>query len=252
MAQYSDYINSFYIFNILLCLVYPIIRNYGQTFMLDLSDSWGFRRETQIITSIVIILILRYVKSYSIFRKYLHEVFFYSKCGISFMTLFIDYKLCCWYIFSCLIVWILFKPPHYKGASNLQYIPNEEIFNEVVLSPGKKGKDNAWFVVFYSTYSHDCIYTEELFAEMSLKYKTQTLNFGKVDVDANESIANKFKIKTSGFKINLPYIIMFINGKEEERYPGNDKDGKPLQVRYYREKEIARIFDLEEVYNRTK
>lgn len=252
MSQLSYYINSFHLFNILLCLVYPIIRNYGQTLMLNVTDTWGFKRETQIITSIIIILILRYVKSYSSFKKYIHEVFFYFKCGIIILTLFIDYKLCCWYVFSCLIVWVLFKPPQYTGPSNVQYIPNEVAFNEIVLSPGKKGKDNAWFIVFYSFYSNDCIYTEELFALMSMKYTTQSLHFGKVDVDANQSLANKYWIKTSGFKINLPYVIMFINGKEDERYPGNDKEGKPLQVRYYREKEIARIFNLNEIYNATK
>ena len=48
--------------------------------------------------------------------------------------------------------------------------------------------------MFYSNYSDDCIYTEELFSKISLKYKTKVLNFAKIDVDLNENLCSKYKI----------------------------------------------------------
>ena len=56
------------------------------------------------------------------------------------------------------------------------YIPNEEIFNRIVINNEYKRKDNIWFIIFYSNYSDDCLYTEELFTQISLKYFTISFN----------------------------------------------------------------------------
>ena len=37
-----EYLSLFYIFNFLLIAIYPLIRNYGHTFMLNIRDTWGF------------------------------------------------------------------------------------------------------------------------------------------------------------------------------------------------------------------
>ena len=83
-----EYLNFFYIFNLLLLAIYPIIRNYGQTFMLNIRDTWGFKRESQIITGILTIILLRFVKYFSSWKKFIHEVFFYCKVVI-------HYSICC-------------------------------------------------------------------------------------------------------------------------------------------------------------
>ena len=46
----------------------------------------------------------------------------------------------------------------------------------------------------------------------------------------------------------LPVIILFKNGEIEQTYPGNNEKGQPYQSKYYREKEIIKIFDLESIY----
>ena len=246
-----EYLNFFYIFNLLLLAIYPIIRNYGQTFMLNIRDTWGFKRESQIITGILTIILLRFVKYFSSWKKFIHEVFFYCKVGIFLLTLFIDYKMSLWYLFACIVVWLLFKPPRYKGQTNVLYIPNEEIFTRVIINNEYKRKDNIWFVIFYSNYSDDCLYTEELFAQISLKYCTKSLNFAKIDIDVNEELGKKYGVNTHRYQNIIPYIILFVNGKDTERFPGTDKHGNPLRVKYYREQEIVRIFNLEELKRKT-
>jgi hypothetical protein len=60
----------------------------------------------------------------------------------------------------------------------------------------------------------------------------------------------KFGLNMDSISISLPLIILFRNGEEAFRYPANDKNGRPIPVRHYKEKEIIRIFNLETIYNR--
>ena len=232
MSSKWEYFTPFYIFNIILIILYPFIRNYGNTFMLNYKDSWGFKRENSILTFILTIL-----------------------------TLIIDYKLSLWYMFLCITVWLLFKPPRYNGPSNIVYIQNEQLFNQIVMtdkninvrqSKFKDNIQNIWFCIFYSNYSDDCLYTEEIFAKLSLKYLTKSLNFAKIDVDLNENLCKKLKINITGMKISLPYIILFVNGEEKERFPGTDNKGNLLRAKFYREKELVKIFELDDIYEKTK
>jgi thioredoxin-like negative regulator of GroEL len=101
-------------------------------------------------------------------------------------------------------------------------------------------------MIFYSNYSYDCLYTEEFFAELSIKYYGKNLTFGKMNVDLNESLMSKLMIDLH-YNVTLPYMIMFKNGKEIERLPGYDSKGKPRRMKYYREKDIVDIFQLKSI-----
>ena len=74
------------------------------------------------------------------------------------------------------------------------------------------------------------------------------LNFAKVDIDIIPSLCEEYKIVSTGFTSQLPVIIMFKNGEVDEMYPGKDPKGRPYQSRYYREKELTKYFDLENIY----
>jgi hypothetical protein len=81
-----------------------------------------------------------------------------------------------------------------------------------------------------------------------LKYTTSNLGFVKVDVDNLPSLCSEYKIVTSGFQSQLPVIVMFKNGQVLYTYPGQDSKGRPHQSKYYREKELTKFFDLENIY----
>lgn len=63
------------------------------------------------------------------------------------------------------MIWILFKPPFYKGKTEVIEIANEAEFKEKVLSKTKplKNLDNTWFVIFHSNLSDECIYVIYIF-----------------------------------------------------------------------------------------
>lgn len=254
----KNYFSAYYIFNSLLVLIYPILRNSGNKYMLKKKDNWGYQREDSILTILVTIILLRYIRYFSNWNKFICEIFFYSKISISILLLLISRKIAIWYLLACLIIWLLIKFPRYDGPSNFIYIPNEEAFNSILNNLEHKSNekehkkqsnnntDNYLFMIFYSNYSYDCLYTEEFFAELSIKYYGKNLTFGKMNVDLNESLMSKLMIDLH-YNVTLPYMIMFKNGKEIERLPGYDSKGKPRRMKYYREKDIVDIFQLKSI-----
>lgn len=248
----NDYLSPFYFVNLVLCLIYPILRNYGSIINLDIKDTWGFKRENQIVVGAVTIIILRFVRYFSNWKKFIHEFFFYTKLCISILILLINVKIFCWYTFFCIITWLLFKPPRYKGKSNLFPFLSDELFKRIVILNEtisgwqvKKPENKFWIIVFYSNFSDDCLYMEELFSKLSLKYSSDAVSFGKVDIDNCPSLASLYGISSGPFICNLPQIIMFQNGREVMNYPPKDKKGRFTKQKCFREKDIVRLFGLD-------
>jgi hypothetical protein len=160
-SEISHYANPHYIFNFLICLVYPILRNFGlKTQSLKSEDSWGFQREYSILTGIGTLIILRFLRYFTNLKKYINEIFFYLKLGNGLCFFFVDFRLACWYMFVCFILWILFRPPRYTGPTNFININSEEMFNERVVKKNMniKSHDNFIFCLFTSNYSDNYIY----------------------------------------------------------------------------------------------
>ena len=77
--------SAYFIFNYLLIIIYPILRNSGNKYMLKRKDNWGYQREDSIFTILVTIILLRYIRYFSNWDKFLCEIFFYSKFAISIL-----------------------------------------------------------------------------------------------------------------------------------------------------------------------
>jgi hypothetical protein len=99
------YLNQYYIFNTLICFVYPVLRIYGiKTDNLQLSDSWGYQKESHIITGIGTLIILKFMRHYSGFKKFLNDIYFFTKTGTLFLLIFIKPVFACWYLFGCISI----------------------------------------------------------------------------------------------------------------------------------------------------
>ncbi len=72
-----------------------------------------------------------------------------------------------------------------------------------------------------------------------------------MNVDLNENFVENIGINLHK-NVNLPYMIMFKNGKEIERLPGYDNKGKPKKMKYYREKEIVEFFGFKDIIGKNK
>ena len=51
--------SAYFIFNYLLIIIYPILRNSGNKYMLKRKDNWGYQREDSIFTILVTIIFFK-------------------------------------------------------------------------------------------------------------------------------------------------------------------------------------------------
>lgn len=97
------YRHPYYLCNLLLCLIYPITRYFGiSSSYLNIRDSFGFQKETQIVTGILVMVVIRYIRYYSNLKQFMAEALFYFKIGTILILFFINFRLFAWYGFLCI------------------------------------------------------------------------------------------------------------------------------------------------------
>lgn len=94
-------------------------------------------------------------------------------------------------------------------AGNNDRVP--EITNREFESFTKKG---VVLVDFFAEWCMPCVMMVPVLDELSEKFKGK-VKIGKVDVDDNEKLSQKFNISS------IPNMILFKNGKEAERFVGS-------------------------------
>lgn len=153
------YIHPYFIFNLILCLIYPTLKILGlNSHYLRAKDSWGYEREYSLITGIGTLIVIRFLRYFTNYKKLINEILFYVKLGSAACMYFVDYRLAVWYSFGCIVVFILFRPPQYDGPSKIEIIPTEENLSEVINRKDVKGIDNYTFAIFYSNLCENCIF----------------------------------------------------------------------------------------------
>lgn len=231
-------IHKYFIFNYILCLIYPISKLFSNTITSE--------RETHIITSFFIIILLRYLRYYTSLQMFIYDSVFYIKIASLLLFLFINLKYAIWYASLIIIFHIISDLPKYTGKSKIIHIQSHEEYKRFILNPPSK-KTFYSFAVFHSPISTKSIFTEEIWAWFSLKYSSLRFSFYYIDVDVHSSIAKENKILGSSFSVELPVAVLFKNGEEVKRYPPKDKNGNSLQVKYYSKTELMRYFEFERI-----
>ncbi len=101
MSEYFKH--PYYLCNYLLCLIYPVIRYLGiSSNHLNMKDSLGYQKETQIITGVLVLIIVRYIRYFSNFKQFLAEAIFFIKAGSIITFFLINFRLFAWYGFFCI------------------------------------------------------------------------------------------------------------------------------------------------------
>ncbi|KAG0055625.1 Thioredoxin- transmembrane protein 2 [Gryganskiella cystojenkinii] len=79
-----------------------------------------------------------------------------------------------------------------------------------------------WIIAFTTTWSSPCRHFEAVLARCSIKNKSKTVHFAKIDMDTVEEgdqIADRFKINLSATTLDLPTLILFKDGKPLKQLP---------------------------------
>lgn len=74
-------------------------------------------------------------------------------------------------------------------------------------------KEKLVLVDFYADWCMPCVMMEPVMEELSRKFKGK-IKFGRVNVDDNKELAQKFRI------MSIPNFILFKNGELKERFTG--------------------------------
>lgn len=237
----SWYIKPYYLLNYCLCMVFPLFRLYADP--KNQSD-----KENHIIASFTTIIILRYLRYYTTFQMFIYDTIYYLKFANLAIFFFINYKYALWYAIVTIILQILTEIPKYTGPTKILPIVSLYEFNTYVINNPSK-KLNYSLVLFKSPLSTKCIFTDELWAKLSIKYCVNGFIFYSVNVDNLNDVCVSQGIKVDGLSVELPILVLYKDGVELKRFPTKDKKGNTHQARFYSTKELISYFEMERIYS---
>ncbi|CAH0479887.1 unnamed protein product [Peronospora belbahrii] len=174
--------------------------------------------------------------------------FFYSKLAVLASLYYLDITLFGWYAIVCLVLFAAVGQPKYEGPSKIIEL-NPAMMEKLMKKSSNsrnKGPSNSWLVFFYADWSDSCVEHEPMLAEISLRYSSSLLQFGKIDVNKWSDLAVENRISVSTSSLQLPTLILFQDGEEVMRLPPIDEKGKVARTILDRAGLIAG-FKLEEL-----
>ncbi|KAL4431224.1 hypothetical protein ABPG75_006480 [Micractinium tetrahymenae] len=174
---------------------------------------------------------------------WLSDVLTYGKSAVLLLVWFMDYRLCIYYALLAAVFYLLFPQPIFKGPAAIEQFTPASFKALVEDAPDPEA---TWLVEFYAPWSPPCIHLEPVFAELSLKYTTARLRFGKVDAARWPQLAAAHRVQVYGALPHLPTFVEFKGGKEVGRIPHLFEDGTISSIKVRRQ-DIITAFGLEEV-----
>ena len=247
MANIKFFLRPYYIANTSVLLLYLLIRLLGnKPRKADLKDETlpeaiAYNREIQILATASVVIFARYIKSPT-WESFFSQFFTYMKVSCFISCYYISYITMAWYAIANLVVWMLFKMPLYEGPHKFQSFSSFSDFENTVLKGG------TWVVLFYAEWNETCVTTMSMWADLSLKYSTKELKFGRVDVEKLEYLAKKCAVDTSSMSNQLPSLVLYEKGREVKRFPPVSEDGRIPKVLNYRAKDIVNYLGIERIY----
>ncbi|KAE8905860.1 hypothetical protein PF005_g29768 [Phytophthora fragariae] len=174
--------------------------------------------------------------------------FMYGKIAVLASLYYLDITLFGWYAVVCLALFAAVGQPRYDGPSKITELNPAMVEKLVKKATGSKKKSppNSWLVFYYADWSDSCVEHEPMLADLSLRYSSSTLQFGRIDVNKWSDLAVENRINVSTSSWQLPSMILFQDGQEVMRLPPIDDNGKVTKTILDRAGLIA-VFKLEEL-----
>lgn len=209
----------------------------------DFMSDW----EKNAFSSLAILIVVKSVRTLTL-DSFVSDIFMYGKSVILLLSFFTDIRLFSWYLILFAILFLMVPQPFYEGPEAIEYLTPatyDELVVGTVKDPSKKPeKGPRWLVEMYASWSPPCIHLEPIFAQLSVKYSSDKLQFAKMDLGRWPRIAKEFNVSITGTSKQLPTLIMFEDGKEIGRIPHVFADGSVARGRY-RKADLIKAFDLD-------
>eukprot|EP00193_Tetraselmis_chui_P008793 CAMPEP_0177766778 /NCGR_PEP_ID=MMETSP0491_2-20121128/8702_1 /TAXON_ID=63592 /ORGANISM="Tetraselmis chuii, Strain PLY429" /LENGTH=295 /DNA_ID=CAMNT_0019283207 /DNA_START=201 /DNA_END=1088 /DNA_ORIENTATION=+ len=241
----------YYLGNFLLLLSYVATRIYAVNVSRlrhshILRSEWELLQWEQQAASLWgVVLLIKGWKALSL-DMFLADAFLYGKAVLLALSYILDRRIFCYYMVFMVLLFLVAQQPCYSGPDKIKYFTPGTFKWEVQ----EEHKGVSWLVECYAPWSPPCIHLEPVFADLSLKYTTSKLKFGKLDLGRWPQAAPDLRIDVGGASEQLPTIIMFESGVEVGRIPHVFADGSFPKGKF-RRSDIVKAFDLDSHYIRT-
>ncbi|RLN88677.1 hypothetical protein BBJ28_00009099 [Nothophytophthora sp. Chile5] len=233
-GMWKRFLGPYYVCNLVALLVYLPIRYHY--------DSEALRDRDNYLNIPLLEIFLMALGSWLInYRKkatadgVIALFFMYGKLGVLAALYYLDTALFGWYAVYCLVLFMAVGQPKYDGPAKITELNPAQM--ERLVKPAAKASGarkgsktdatpNSWLVFYYADWSDYCLEHEPMLADLSIRYSSDSLRFGKVDVNKWSDLAVENRIDVSAASWQLPTLILFQDGKEAMRLPPIDVDGK--------------------------
>lgn len=241
----------YYLGNALLLLSYAAARFYAvnvnrMRHSTVLRSEWELLQWEQHAASLwAVVLMVKGWKALSL-DMFLADAFLFGKAVVLALTYVLDRRLFAYYLLAMVLLFLVAQQPCYTGPDKIKYFTPGTFKWEVQ----EEHKGVTWLVECYAPWSPPCVHLEPVFADLSMKYTTPKLKFGKLDLGRWPAAAPELRIDVGGASQQLPTIIMYEAGVEVGRIPHVFADGSYPKGKF-RRSDIIRAFDLDGHYVRT-
>ncbi|TMW55496.1 hypothetical protein Poli38472_010378 [Pythium oligandrum] len=226
------FFRAYYILNTTVLLAYLVIRQLAWNS--ELEERQGFLNiplEQEIFLLVAIMFAMNYRKKATI-DGLVAMFFMYTKTGVLAALYYLDRRIFGWMLAYCAFLFIAVGQPKYDGPDNIFPLNPATMEQEITRNGGYKAskKRVSWLVYFYADWNDNCLQHDAMVADLSLQFGSETLRFGKVDVNKYPELAREHSIEVSATSSQLPTLILFQGGQEIKRLPWIKEDGKVAKV----------------------
>jgi len=197
-------LDPYIIVNSLAILSYLVVRaNFDEDSQIFKLDPFGFTREMQVFGMVVLSLYVKYRKSNSV-AEFFPAFFLHLKTSILICTFIQSGTIAAWYALVFAVLFFVLQQKE-DTSPNMVFPLNTGNFGDV-----ENDTDGIWVVQFYTLWAKNCIPFSVTFNDLSNRYTTKNLKFGKVDVGRFQTLAMRYNISLKLIGNNeLPTLILF-------------------------------------------
>ncbi|ORY89997.1 hypothetical protein BCR43DRAFT_499827 [Syncephalastrum racemosum] len=153
-----------------------------------------------------------------LYTKFFSLCLFYWKSGLWTSAL---------YAIGWIVLSTLFPQPWYQGPTKIIELSESDFISKVTKKPKSKERivevneegPKYWVIMLYANWSVACLNFEAVLANLSLKYSTEHLQFGKVDIDLYPDVGDTYGISRDPASFDLPTLLLFSDGNPIRRLP---------------------------------
>lgn len=242
MGNWGRFLDRYYGINFLIILSYFVLRCVKSAPDLQRPDDYlGLTKEQNILAMLTIGVFTKLKKTATV-DEFVARAILFGKTAVVILLWFIDKRIMAWYMIVYAVLFFTLHPPEYEGPADVVHL-NPMSFKRKI--EDGEGESEAWLVYCYADWCSNCGYFAPMIADLSMRYGSDKLSFGKIDVGRYAEMAERLTIDTGAASTaQLPSLILFKKGQEINRLPQFKSDGQVIKT-VLDEKGIIAVFELD-------